>query len=140
VARIIEHRINGVIMFIAKKISTISYYQEKVQLVKNEILTRLNTELSIPDLADCACTSYHHLCNIFLQIEGMPLKQFITNLRVEVAAELLGSTEMRLNEIAYRVGYVNKSTLSKAFKRKYNVAPGEYRRSKRYEELLSKAA
>jgi AraC-like DNA-binding protein len=113
-----------------KKGITIFFYNNVVQLLKQEIERRLHTELSIQDLAEFSCVSYHHLRDIFFQIEGVPLKQYINNVRVERAAQLIASDTLCLNDIAYKVGYSNKCSLSKAFKRKYGITPGEYKLQK----------
>ena len=47
------------------------------------------------------------------------------------AAELLKSHAMAVPEVARRVGYNSESSFVRAFKKRYNMTPGTYRRSKR---------
>jgi AraC-like DNA-binding protein len=114
-------------MTVAKKIETALYYERKVALVKDQIEKHLHAELNIKLLADFSCVSYHHLCDIFYRVERLPIKQYINQSRVRQASILLRTTNMTLNEIALHVGYMNKSSLSKAFRKKFKLSPGQYR-------------
>lgn len=49
--------------------------------------------------------------------------------RFGVVCDLLRSTDLSLDEIAYRAGYENSSNLSKAFRRNFGMSPGAYRNS-----------
>ncbi|MBQ4826314.1 helix-turn-helix domain-containing protein [Leisingera sp. HS039] len=49
--------------------------------------------------------------------------------RFGVVRDLLRSTTLSLDEIAYRAGYENSSNLSKAFRRNFGISPGVYRKS-----------
>ena len=66
----------------------------------------------------------------FAQVTGTtPLRQ-LTELRLALAASLLTHEEdIALAELAARVGYASEFALSRAFKRRYGVAPGVFRRS-----------
>ena len=55
-------------------------------------------------------------------------EQYIKNLRMEKARELLTSTNMKISEICERVGYSNLSYFCRSFRNEYGMTPEQYRR------------
>jgi AraC family transcriptional regulator, alkane utilization regulator len=64
----------------------------------------------------------------FRELVGEPPKRYITRTRLAHAAALLHRTDAPLAEIAVRAGYATEFSFSKAFKLRFGVAPGAYRR------------
>ncbi len=60
---------------------------------------------------------------LVVEATGLSLHQYIVNLRINHAVELLHSTSMRMNEIAAAVGYPSVHYFSRIFKRKMGVPP-----------------
>jgi AraC-like DNA-binding protein len=59
-----------------------------------------------------------------------PLR-YLAELRLALAATSLEAGDESLAELARRVGYASEFAFSRAFKRRYGVAPGTYRRGHR---------
>ena len=59
---------------------------------------------------------------------GEPPHQYLTRWRMGIAAQLLEETELRLSEIASRVGYRSEFSFSRAFKAARGISPIQYRR------------
>ena len=57
----------------------------------------------------------------------MNLWNYLTEVRLKHAKELLKNSDLRSYEIAFEVGYDNPSYFSKLFKKYENMTPGEYR-------------
>src|SRR5690606_41528169 len=55
-----------------------------------------------------------------------------------LAAKLLRESKELVSRIAGRVGYISETAFAKAFRRKRNVAPGQYRYGKLREAKLSR--
>jgi|SRR5215471_13392249 len=53
---------------------------------------------------------------------------YLNRLRLNVAASLLVQGDLTVGEVSHRVGYDSETAFSTAFKRRYGVAPGSYRR------------
>ncbi|MGI9475498.1 MAG: AraC family transcriptional regulator [Hyphomicrobiaceae bacterium] len=64
----------------------------------------------------------------FTSLMGMPPLTYVTQWRMQLARRLLLDTEHRLIEIAERVGYASEAAFNRAFKRHFDVTPGELRR------------
>jgi len=58
---------------------------------------------------------------------GMTPGEFIKNIRLKSAAQLLVSTNFTVSEIFYRTGFNNQSYFFREFKKRYSYAPNEYR-------------
>jgi AraC-like DNA-binding protein len=71
----------------------------------------------------------------FTHFVGVPPMQYLAQWRMQLAATLLSSTSLGLSEIAERVGYGSETALSRAYKRSVGVAPADWRRGKRDENL-----
>lgn len=65
----------------------------------------------------------------FEHLVGEPPLQYVTRCRLGKAARLLHTSSTRIPEIARSVGYASAVAFHKAFKRFYQVGPGEFRRA-----------
>ena len=64
----------------------------------------------------------------FRRALGMPPIRYLTGWRMHLAQDLLSGTELGVATIARRVGYESEEAFSRAFKRKFDVAPSVWRR------------
>jgi AraC-like DNA-binding protein len=64
----------------------------------------------------------------FRDLVGEPPMSYLARLRLGYAAGYLSATDKTVREIARMVGYESEASLSKAFRRAFGRAPGEYRR------------
>jgi AraC-like DNA-binding protein len=81
----------------------------------------------LEELAREAGLSRSMLVERFVHFVGMPPMQYLTQWRMQLAAERLRSTTEGMAEIAERVGYGSESAFSRAFKRLVGVAPQSFR-------------
>jgi AraC-like DNA-binding protein len=63
---------------------------------------------------------------------------YLNRLRLNVAASLLIQGDLTVGEISHRVGYDSETAFSTAFKRRYGVAPGSYRRDAKQREAYAR--
>ena len=54
--------------------------------------------------------------------------QYVTNWRMQSARQMLVQSDLSLDRVANEVGYDSAAAFSKAFKRAFEVSPGEYRK------------
>ena len=76
-----------------------------------------------------SATYYSHatVSNAFKKYLGVTLLEYVVDLRLEYAAELLTNTNQTALEISSTVGYDSFSYFIKQFKRKYRSTPLQYR-------------
>ncbi|MNE86506.1 HTH-type transcriptional regulator YesS [compost metagenome] len=58
----------------------------------------------------------------------MKFVDFLAELRVNKAKELLDDTQVSIQDIALQVGYANAITFGRVFKRVTGMTPGDYRK------------
>ena len=102
---------------------------EFIELVKQIIEDNIGNEnFSVSDLAKEVGLSRSTLHRKLIRLTGKSATDFITEIRLTRALELLESDVATISEIAYRVGYSNPSYFNKVFKKTYNVSPSDVRK------------
>jgi AraC family transcriptional regulator, arabinose operon regulatory protein len=82
----------------------------------------------IEDLSRLVNLSHSRLSHLFKSETGISLNTFLSNERVERAAYLLRSTQMRIKEITYDAGFKQVPSFVRAFQRHFGSSPTRYRR------------
>lgn len=88
-------------------------------------------DLSVSDLAKSYQMSEGHFIRSFKQYVGVSPNSFRTANRIEIAAQMLISTKMTVEQVAHSCGYSDPLYFSRIFKKNIGVSPKEYRRSNR---------
>lgn len=79
-------------------------------------------------ISEIACFSPFHFHRIFSVIIGETPNAFINRIRLEKTASfLINSTDIPLNEIAFKYGFNSATAFSSAFKKYYGISPSEFR-------------
>ena len=95
------------------------------------VLLQMNTPENIyeglPALIKLSGFSHGHLCRVMKQKYDTTPIRYITNLRLEYAANLLATTNYDILTISVNVGISSLSHFITIFKQKYGVSPSKYR-------------
>jgi len=73
---------------------------------------------------------YTYLANIFSEVKGITIQQFIITHKIEKVKELLLYDELNLTEIAYKMHYSSVAHLSNQFKKITGLSPSFYKQLK----------
>ncbi len=73
---------------------------------------------------------YTYLSNLFTEVKGINIRQFIIIHKIERVKELLFYEELNLTEIAYQMHYSSVAHLSNQFKKVTGITPSAYRQLK----------
>lgn len=73
---------------------------------------------------------YTYLSNLFSEVKGITIQQFIINNKIERVKELLFYDELNLTEISYRLQYSSVAHLSNQFKKVTGLTPSNYKHLK----------
>lgn len=82
----------------------------------------------IEEVAASVSLSPSHFSRLFKDVTGSSYTNYLTDVRLQHAQILLGTTALSISEIATRLGLSNGNYLCTLFKKKYGIAPTEYRR------------
>ena len=100
----------------------------KVQNVRRIINSNLEKEISIEELACKVNLNRTTLQKVFKEIYGLTVNEYRTKARLQLAKNLLVSTDLSITEIGGRCGYANASKFSEVFKRNEGVLPKDWRK------------
>lgn len=95
--------------------------------VRQLILGPLGLVASIEDAAQHIAMAPRSLRRK-LEEEGTSFRDIVEAERRQLAVQLLQSTQMKLDEIAVQLGYGDTASFTRAFRRWFQQAPGEYRK------------
>lgn len=84
-------------------------------------------EIYLDSLAQQFRTTPKYMSRLLKQALGVPYKQYITNLRIARARDLLISTDMKIEEIAAACGFASRYSFIRVFKQLQGATPSEYR-------------
>ncbi|MBL7884562.1 MAG: helix-turn-helix transcriptional regulator [Bacteroidia bacterium] len=73
---------------------------------------------------------YTYLSNIFMEVKGITIQQFIIINKIERVKELLLYDELNLTEISYKLHYSSVAHLSNQFKKITGLSPSFYKKLK----------
>ena len=95
--------------------------------VKSYIKRNYPGELTIKELAESVYLSPTYLSYIFKQKTGMTINDYITDVRLEKAKELLHDPKNSIYDIACAVGYHESGYFTRIFKKYTGQTPSKYR-------------
>jgi YesN/AraC family two-component response regulator len=106
------------------KAKTTTLDNEFIQKALNYINENISeTELSVEVLASEVFLSRSQLYRKIKTLTGVSVNEFIRNVRLEKAKELIEFGNDNINEISYKVGFSSPSYFTKCFKEKFGYLP-----------------
>ncbi|BDD71881.1 MULTISPECIES: GlxA family transcriptional regulator [Streptomyces] len=100
----------------------------RVEDLRHHILGNIAAPLTVADLAAHAHVSDRQLTRIFKTELGTTPYAYVESARVEAARQQLESTDATLERVASACGFGTVDTLVRAFRRRLDTTPTEYRR------------
>jgi AraC family transcriptional regulator len=102
--------------------------------IENELKARgiavhakIEEELSLHEMAQCAGLSTAHFCEAFRNSTGESPHQFLLRQRVERAKEMLRDAEIRVLDVAVACGFKTQQHFARVFRQICGASPREYR-------------
>ncbi|MDO4703779.1 MAG: ATP-binding protein [Tannerella sp.] len=103
------------------------YDQELMRRIDEQIEKNLSNEMySIEHLSEDVGLSRVHLYRKVKKLLGVSPSVYLRDYRLRKAAAILSVEEIRVNELAYRVGFQDANYFLKCFKEKFGISPKKY--------------
>ncbi|MEC0111196.1 response regulator [Paenibacillus taichungensis] len=102
-----------------KKFKELLHYTDK----------NFHEELFLKDLSTKFFINVSYCCELFKKVTGMTFSQYITDLRMKKAVELLQNSNLTIAEVCKCVGYSDYFYFNKVFKRNMGCTPSKYRKA-----------
>ena len=107
-----------------------------IEKIKNVIIDMIHYSDEVPKMnySDYISEKLHHdytyLSNIFSEVKGITIQQFIIIHKIERAKELMLYDELNLTEISYKLHYSSVAHLSNQFKKITGLTPSHFKQLK----------
>src|SRR5690606_11564891 len=86
-----------------------------------------DANLCLQSIADTLGMNSSHVSRLFRKRESIPVHEYIKQVRLKHALQLLETNDQPIAEIMAQVGYSNISNFFRHFKQHYGTTPNQYR-------------
>lgn len=120
-------------------IYTLREYVDRNKIAENDICSTIIKEInnsysekiSLNWFADRFNYSLPYLSRKFKETIGISFREYLQNTRIEQSCRLLVNTNKKIIDIAQSVGYDDVNFFTDIFKKKMNITPREFRKTKK---------
>jgi AraC-like DNA-binding protein len=111
-----------------ERMDTRKYSESVVKDILQWVESSLNTTLPVEFIAEKSGYSRWHFQRLFKQTTGVALGEYVRARRLSCAAIDLKLTSRTVLDIALQYGFNSQQTFTRAFKNKFHLPPGRYRK------------
>lgn len=117
-----------------------------IEKIKNTILEMIRDSDGHPVisysvyLSDKLNYDYTYLSNIFSEVNGISIQQYIIHSKIEEVKDLLLFSDINLSEISYKMHYSSVAHLSGQFKKITGLSPSKFKMIRKKKEELKNPA
>ena len=101
--------------------------QQRIDAICQYLNSHYEDEIEFAKLASMVYMGQNSLCRFFKRATGRTMTQYVNEIRVSAAAQLLTGTDQSILEIGFNVGFGNYSNFNRQFKRIKGYGPRELR-------------
>lgn len=109
-----------------------SHYTPVIREILSCLQENYREDLSLKVLSYKYHMNASYLGQIFQKEVGCPFNQYLSNIKNEKAKDMILNTNMKIQDIAREVGYLDTSYFYRKFKQCYGVSPASLRGMKKY--------
>lgn len=113
---------------VVKKSTRVDLYQRLAQ-AKTWMERYYYRPITIDQLATMVLINPHHFLRLFKKAYDTTPRQFLINLRLNAAKQLLQQTDQRVSSICHSIGFTSVSSFSGLFKEREGLSPSAFRKS-----------
>lgn len=98
-----------------------------IEKAKQYIKNHYTENIKLEDISQYAAVSKNYFCAVFKKKTGLTIWEYLTNIRMEKAKELILNFPLKNYEIASKIGYDDPAYFGRLFKRYTGFNPSEYK-------------
>lgn len=104
-----------------------SSFDDKVIDTIKKYINKHYADVTLEDLTEQVHMNPQYISKFFKKITGQNFSDYLMEVRMKKAAQLLEDIQYKTYEVSALVGYSNSVNFTRAFKRFYGMSPKEYR-------------
>ncbi|SFQ27048.1 AraC family transcriptional regulator [Caldicoprobacter faecalis] len=114
---------------LAETIEASDPLHQKISEIVQYINGHYSQELSLTTLSKTFYISPYYLSRLFKRVTGFNFVEYLNLIRVKEAQKLLQGTDMKIIEVAQRVGFGSVAHFGRTFKSITSLSPSDYRKT-----------
>jgi len=124
-AKILSAYLEKLILYQRERDDALTF--EIIQKVKSYIEAHFSEDISLEHIAEIFHFNPSYISLLFKNYSKVGFKEYLINLRIEEAKRLLRETNLKVYEIARKIGYNDVAYFVKLFKKEVGTSPNRYR-------------
>lgn len=112
---------------VPEKTEVLQDKKDVVEYVKKYICENVDRDLSLEALGAVVHLHPSYLSKIFKEVSDVNLSGYVTDVKMQKAAELLVQSDQKVQDVMQYLGYQKSQHFSKLFKERYGMTPNRYR-------------
>jgi two-component system response regulator YesN len=121
----LENLVNKIFDYVNE--NRVSYKDKLILDVKSYLQKNYNQSIILDEIAQDFHISPAYLSSLFSKTVKMTIFEYITNIRMNKAKELLRTTNYKILDICNDVGYKDTKYFNQVFKKQVGLTPSQYR-------------
>ena len=101
---------------------------KRIATIHEYLMNNYREEVNLKALADLVNMAEGSLCRFFRENMGVTIFEYLNQIKIELACNLLMDNELSIIEIGFDSGFNNLSHFNKQFKRIIGMPPSQYRK------------
>ena len=98
-----------------------------LELVCEQMKKTENFTIGIKRMVELSGKTQEHLARSMQKYYHVTLSEYINDLRLNYAVNLIKNTNLKITDICYEAGFGNNSTFYSVFQKKFNISPKKFR-------------
>jgi YesN/AraC family two-component response regulator len=103
-------------------------FDSDMDYIKYYIDKNIDKKVEMEHIASIMGYSTKYMSRVFKQETGMKFNEYRLQRKIEKAKEFLETTDYRIKQIAYELGYENSESFVRIFKKRTGLSPAVYRK------------
>lgn len=109
-------------------LTPVAHGDHSIAKAQSRIADNIQHKIGIKELANYVNLTERTFLRRFRKAIGRSPKEYLQLLRIEISKRLLTTSDMSIDSISEKVGYVDSTSFFRTFKAMTGITPGEYRK------------